>query len=196
MPSSRVWSLGAALASSAIVACSSGPTSPSLQTPPEVHREAPSCDPTRPSGNGQGRSGPGMKCSRDSDCTAGKNGRCTVVGLGAVECTYDACASDDDCSGGGICGCRAGAGRANVCVRAGNCRSDADCPGQYCALSTKGTCGGTGLLADTYYCTTRLDTCRVGSDCQSQNGIGGAAACRYEPELGHFACVQLACVAD
>src|SRR5580658_11284398 len=48
------------------------------------------------------------ECSKDSDCTAGKNGRCGNSGGGPAGtfCSYDECFSDSQCGDGTECDCR------------------------------------------------------------------------------------------
>ena len=74
-----------------------------------------------------------MQCTVDSDCTAGKNGRCLLTPhipppptCTAPYCSYDACESDSDCNGV-PCDCRAaGSANPNVCATGSNCVTD--CP--------------------------------------------------------------------
>lgn len=102
-----------------------------------------------PQGRAPGISGLGPSCSpdaggpttcrQDSDCAAGRNGRC----WGGwerfpcmSECSYDTCSADSDCPANQPCECRASDAdsAANTCVSGGNCRIDSDCgPCGYCS---------------------------------------------------------------
>jgi len=102
-------------------------------------------------------------CTRDSDCTAGTNGRCLQYGGPACNyhCSYDDCSSDSDCSAHAPCACRTSSSDtgANSCATASNCRIDADCgPGGLCSASQ---CG------QGYFCHTPKDSCLDDSDCAS-----------------------------
>ncbi len=112
-----------------------------------VSPDASTC--TRPDGGSCG------DCAMDSDCTAGKNGRCGENGpIAFASCSYDQCSSDSDCEGGAPCECRASGSSvvANVCLTGGNCRDDSDCgPGGYCSpsvLSPFCACLSTDLCGD------------------------------------------------
>jgi len=134
------------------------------------------------------------RCWQDSDCTAGKNGRCISGGPIACMsgCSYDTCNSDADCPSKVPCACRASAADldANACVTESNCAIDADCgPEGYCSPSVvndfcdcpvaalctdSGACyaGGTKVscacgdsCGHGYYCHTPSDTCLDDSDC-------------------------------
>ena len=83
-------------------------------------------------------------CSSDSDCTAGRNGRCENVGpVAFAGCSYDECLGDTDCDGGAPCRCRASgaSAAANVCLTGSSCRDDSDCgPCGYCSPSAVDLC--------------------------------------------------------
>jgi hypothetical protein len=102
---------------------------------PTSHRDAGETCPPRgssPPTSTCGEDG-GVQCTVDSDCTAGKNGRCLLTPhipppptCTAPYCSYDACESDSDCNGV-PCDCRAaGSANPNVCATGSNCVTD--CP--------------------------------------------------------------------
>ena len=114
---------------------------------PPTHRPAGSMCPTE---RGPGISDVGAACSvsavlipgctRDSDCTAGTNGRCLKFGGPAcnIHCSYDECSSDSDCPANTPCACRPSISDTapNSCATESNCRIDADCgPGGFCSPS-------------------------------------------------------------
>jgi len=187
---------------------------------PQVHRAAATACPTdQPATSSCNAADPsvadgGFQCRTNADCTASGNGWCVGTGSafattaaatsrGALapgcHCSYDACATDADCSTGGPCACRPAAqGQAivapvpatgNVCLM-GNCKVDADCgAGGYCSPSF-GSCGSyAGVVG--YYCHTARDTCVDDSDCTAR---GGAGDCRYNPTAGAWACSTSMCV--
>lgn len=128
-------------------------------------------------------------CTQDAECTDGKNGRCGPLGR-RWGCSYDECASDNDCATGadkGVCACRAsGSNAANTCKK-GNCRVDADCKGSYCSPSL-GSCGHMfGTVG--YFCHTPKDECNDDDDCPGKTD----GACRYIPEVGTFKCATNEC---
>jgi hypothetical protein len=141
---------------------------------PENHRAsgAPCTDPAPPGNITCGADCPDtpfFQCGSDSDCTAGRNGRCIGPGGPARSyCAYDACASDAECTNSQPCACH-GSTYANpwnnVCAP-GNCRVDADCGAHgYCSPAPSlGECSG--RLAG-YYCHTPDDTCINDSDCET-----------------------------
>ncbi len=190
----RAWNiLGSAGAASVIaVSCTSGPVdaTPSLEAGvaarvPAKHRPASgTCPETRGPGTltaGCARdAGVPLPCSADSDCSAGRNGRCLPTpGIGCVPvCSYDTCQSDADCAGA-ACLCRSSgsAADANECA-AGNCAVDADC-------GPSGYCSPTGLLTGCgigYDCHTANDTCLDDADCASNQ------SCAFDPHLLAWAC--------
>jgi hypothetical protein len=128
----------------------------------------------------------------DAQCTAGANGRCNEVGVAVATCacTYDACASDADCSQGQTCACHGSpytVGTGNMCV-AGNCRVDADCGANgYCSPSPAANgCGG--IPVGGYYCHTQGDECVDDSDCHGSAGIQG---CAYSTTSNRWTCIPL-----
>ena len=154
---------------------------------PQKHRAAATMCPTdRSAGscpNPMSTDG-GYFCGADSECTAGRNGRCFQAPrvLGCT-CTYDTCTTDADCAQmGGPCECRTDVQgivapvnpQTNVCM-AGNCRVDADCgAGSYCSPSL-GSCGNYGGIVG-YYCHTAKDKCVDDADCAAQGG----GDCRFD----------------
>jgi hypothetical protein len=92
-------------------------------------------------------------CTKDSDCTEGKNGRCGIAGPIAYRtCSYDECTTDNDCAEGTPCDCRASSTSSapNSCISGGNCAVDSDCgPAGYCSPSLVNqlcTCPGSPAL--------------------------------------------------
>ena len=90
------------------------------------------------------QSSPLSRCTRDSDCAAGANGRCLQAGGPACDyfCSYDDCAVDSDCTGHVPCACRSSSSdtTANKCAIGSNCLIDADCgPGGSCSPSLLGS---------------------------------------------------------
>lgn len=149
-------------------------------------------------------------CSEDSDCAAGKNGRCERGFL--FQCSYDECFVDSDCAGKAPCGCRESgqSGVSNVCLTSGNCRVDGDCgPNGYCSPSalrlcgcpstelcpdsaacfdlagTRVPCGGCGdSCGHGYFCHTPDDTCLDDSDCC------GEGSCNYDSVRHRWDCAE------
>jgi hypothetical protein len=122
-------------------------------------------------------------CTHDSDCTAGVNGRCMVLGPGppGEGCSYDECMSDADCPARLPCSCRTLAtdSAANYCVTDSDCRVDADCgPGSFCSPSTSQSGSWCGL---TYHCHTARDACLDDSDC-------AVSTCNFDYQQGFWAC--------
>ena len=136
-------------------------------------------------------------CTAHEDCKAGTNGRCLAQPrTGIYNCSYDTCATDADCKGGGanahnVCACRqpASAG-ANYCL-AGNCSTDADCGGNYCSPSF-GDCGHYGGV-QMYYCHGAKDECINDADCPASGPYQQDGACRYNTQVGHFQCSTSEC---
>jgi hypothetical protein len=133
--------------------------------PPDT-RSGASCSSTRPPGDFQGSDAGACSptatfCCQDSDCTAGKNGRCqNYIDVGHT-CTYDACTSDADCRAGTVCDCE---GSGNACIP-GNCKSDADCgAGFTCAATYDQICGERDGIQG-YYCHSAKDDCGSQCDC-------------------------------
>ena len=122
-------------------------------------------------------------CVKDTDCTAGKNGRCLGHGPGAVryDCSYDECFADGDCAGTAVCQCRAADSdvNPNQCLGSSQCRVDADCGASgYCSPSTNPKVCGVN-----YYCHKPADTCVDDSDCTQSGGL-----CSFDASAGHWAC--------
>jgi hypothetical protein len=147
-------------------------------------------------------------CTRDSDCTAGANGRCLGGGGGPAcqyGCSYDDCSSDSDCTGHAPCVCRSSSADTapNSCATESNCRVDADCgPGGFCSPSVgpcdsknfchadSGTgcsaCGCPGSCGDGYFCHTPKDSCLDDNGCVS--GMG----CEFDLTSQSWMCVYVA----
>ncbi|HSZ82865.1 MAG TPA: hypothetical protein VLA14_11315 [Polyangia bacterium] len=170
---------------------------------PAKHRaSAAACSTDRPAGVcavavAAGTSAPTPACTKDSDCTAGSNGRCLELGrVAACSCSYDMCTTDADCAQtGGPCACRPDAQgvvaptttSSNTCL-AGDCRVDADCgAGGYCSPSL-GSCGNYSGVTG-YYCHTATDACVDDADCAAQ----GAGDCRYNPTKKAWDCETTQC---
>ena len=133
----------------------------------------------------------GGECIADSDCTKGKNGRCSyAVNLTAV-CTYDECAQDSDC-GSGVCACRVDAyANANICQR-GNCVTDGDCgANNYCspsALSLFNNCRSNVPAGSVgYFCHAAADECTDDADCGEQS------SCLFFADAKHWRCLPKRC---
>ncbi len=130
-------------------------------------------------------SGSSGGCTKDSDCTAGVNGRCSNEGpVPSCSCTYDACQHDNDCTGD-TCACHGSAYvlGGNVCVP-GNCHVDANCgPGGYCSPAEDvNSCGSLGG----YYCHTPGDLCIDDSDCPASPG--GPQVCTFVETTNRWEC--------
>jgi Cys-rich repeat protein len=170
-----------------------GAPPPKLPVPTNHRPTAPACPTTRPPGENLDSGIMGFGCTNDSQCTAGKNGRCTPSGHNAgPSCEYDTCFTDADCAKGDVCECGgpAGTGRyANTCLP-GNCRVDADCgSGGYCSPSYGTSCGAYGGIVG-YYCHTAKDQCDNDNQCTE----GGAAGyCGYQPTTGNWTCIYSFC---
>jgi len=160
---------------------------------PAVHRSAgTTCPATRGPGSiCMGGPGAGTsQCTTDSQCAAGKNGRCSasfgLLGDCIPSCSYDGCQTDADCPAHVPCECRdsATSESANVCVMAGNCAIDADCgPRGFCSPGLlEGLCEH-----PIYFCHTPKDTCTDDFDCPAL-ASGAAQRCNYDMKSGHFAC--------
>jgi len=153
----------------------------------------PTTDPGAPTIDG---GGPFIECRSHAECTDGVNGRCGGNGHDGWYCTYDQCTTDSECLAvtmglPAVCACEGGfRSDANVCLT-GNCRTDADCPGQYCSPSF-GSCGAyTGVSS--YYCHTPGDECVDDADCGGDGGYG-SSYCMYSPVAGHWMCSNSHCV--
>jgi hypothetical protein len=131
-----------------------------------------------------------MGCATDADCSAGMDGRCLPSRFYSCQCSYSDCNADSDCPTGQDCACSVtlrftNGNGPNQCVPA-NCASDADCASGFCSpsYSTSSPCQ---YFVAGYYCHTAQDECGINSDCVV-DGIG-YAACVFQPEIGHWACV-------
>lgn len=153
------------------------PTAPRV---PKVHRAtADACDDVR--GATAPSTGSGA-CTRDADCTEGRNGRCWG-GRGGPTCNYDECVNDSECPATAACSCGT-ADAPNVCVQSG-CRVDADCGADgYCSPSLSSCGQGYGA---TYECHAAADECVDDADCD-------AGDCRFNATVGHWACSSDQCV--
>ena len=155
-------------------------------------------------------------CASDGDCAAGTNGRCFLNGGPVTDCgtrcSYDACASDQDCPGNEPCECRASAAdpSANSCLIGGNCRVDSDCgdgeagycsPSQvsnFCVCPSTALCGDAGAscyagaqqvscacgdsCGHSYFCHTKSDSCLDDSDCAA------GQTCNYDTVDARWDC--------
>jgi len=162
---------------------------------PRNHRSsADQCSAPAPAGNCMAAGevlGGAFQCFKDSDCTAGTNGRCgNPGGPAGCACSYDKCMQDTDCAAGQTCVCHGSPYNdfGNTCV-AGNCRVDADCGALgYCSPTVPegGWCGeGAG-----YYCHTSNDLCIDDSDCAGVDAgtAAGQAFCEYSTTKGRWEC--------
>ena len=157
------------------------------------HRAAPiDCPSDRPRGI---TGGSGGTCADDSECTAGKNGRCIRLSISAPpSCSYDECRGDADCGGSAVCDCRNDQrGGANACIK-GTCRVDADCKGRSCspsAIRLGGTClSGIPVGAFGWFCHRGDDECVDDADCA---GSSGSVACMFDPDALHWQCRNVSC---
>jgi hypothetical protein len=127
------------------------------------------------------------RCAQDSDCTAGRNGRCESIGICPSDCTYDECVQDSDCANQTPCGCRLNATDFTRCFGASNCATDADCGiGGYCSPSLvvrACLCIG-NACAEGYFCHTQRDGCLDDSDCEN------SSACVFDPVEKRFSCQE------
>jgi hypothetical protein len=118
-----------------------------------------------------------LSCRTDADCTAHAHGACEHDRSPrelSCRCVYP-CATDADCGSGEACVCAeamtgpmrgltllGGPVRGARCAPA-RCRSEADCGGEPCGVSTfHDGCEVTVELA----CHDRRDVCRAQTDCQ------------------------------
>ncbi|MFO0665390.1 MAG: hypothetical protein U0174_15655 [Polyangiaceae bacterium] len=113
-------------------------------------------------------------CQADGDCAP--NERCSCgSGKGKERNTcirVDQCLSDNDCPQDYLCAC-AGAGRPNMCVP-GNCRSDADCAGNFKCET---------------YCHSAADKCVAHSDCTAAPHM--IAICKYVAQEHAWGCTNM-----
>ncbi len=159
---------------------------------PERHRDVASACPSTPRAPGynnpnldagKGYSG---QCERDTDCVAGRNGRCSFPGHAQSMCSYDQCMADADCGAGKVCDCRDG----HTCLPA-NCHTDADCGGLGCSPTNATSCGNMGGTVG-YYCHTKKDDCIDDGDCKKKGTESGM--CVYEPAASRWTCNYDRCV--
>lgn len=118
-------------------------------------------------------------CMSDAECVAddGAVGVClaTAEPWAGCECNFG-CGSDADCGPDQACYC---AGSHSRCIPA-TCRTDDDCAGGLCGLST--TIGACGSVTRRLSCTSEQDECRVDASCddclQCLSGLeGGTWTC-------------------
>jgi hypothetical protein len=186
----------------ALFECGGGTSTTITPHTPKVHRpSAMMCDNMRPPGIADAGLGPEagvpdsglMNCNQDSDCTQGKDGRCSYTRIGK-QCTYDTCFSDSDCMNGAVCECRTNPqdSSPNHCVGTmgtDTCRVDSDCGANSWCSPSFGTCGNYGGIQG-YFCHKTTDTCIDDSDC-NEGGLNGF--CMYEPTVKHWQCSYSAC---
>jgi len=126
-----------------------------------------------------------LHCAQDSDCTAGKNGRCYDVGLCPSDCSYDDCFQDSDCANQTPCLCRPSATDKNYCFTMSNCSVDADCgDGAYCSPSlivTSCICENRSCV-EGYFCHTTRDGCLDDDDCPTEQ------SCVFDRNEQRFSC--------
>ncbi len=95
-----------------------------------------------------------------------------------------------------MCECRNPAKHdANVCVH-GNCRTDADCDGDYCspsAVTLDPFCSLDVPIGSVgYFCHAAADECVDDSDCDG--GMASFPGCFFNVDKAHFACFPVQCV--
>lgn len=132
------------------------------------------------------------KCNTDADCTAGKNGRCSMVGGGRLppyaSCVYDGCYVDADCGTKRACHCGGAPSSGHFCEQ-GNCAVDADCGvNGYCSPSLGG-CGNYGGVVGNF-CHTSNDDCMNDDECMDKPG----GYCAYSQEAQKWQCSYGHCV--
>jgi len=163
---------------------------------PVTHRpRASACSPTRPPGTP--RPGEQGDCKQDTDCAAGKNGRCQAWSNGRMaprnRCTYDLCFTDAQCGAKGTCNCD---GQGNYCL-SGNCRVDADCGESGFCSPSWALCSLHGpYRPEGFYCHRASDECMRDEDCPkpTKEGYGYASTkCTWSAPLGHWACMSANC---
>jgi hypothetical protein len=172
----------------------------------KVHREkGEECSREKVAGNAEARAGQEgdveyrpareAKCSKDAECTAGKNGRCSMVGGGRLPpyaaCVYDGCYVDADCGAKSACACGGAPNDGHSCEQ-GNCAVDADCASGggtgYCSPSL-GSCGNYGGSIGNF-CHTAKDDCMNDDECMDKPG----GYCAYSQEAGKWQCSYGHCV--
>jgi hypothetical protein len=134
------------------------------------------------------------KCKSDAECTAGKNGRCSMVGGGRMPpypaCVYDACYVDADCGAKHACDCGGSPGDGHRCEQ-GNCAVDADCgkSGEGFCSPSLGSCGNYGGTIGNF-CHTSKDDCMNDDECTDKPG----GYCAYSQEAQKWQCSYGHCV--
>jgi len=193
-----------AIPADAYVPYEAGPPPPGLPPPADHRPVALSCSATRPAGYNAAAgvdAGNFGACAHDSECTAGKNGRCLPPQHNGIahSCNYDACTIDDDCGAGNVCLCGATLGingsdgtpmrDGNRCV-ASDCRIDGDCgKGGFCSPTFDTSCGPYSGVQG-YDCHTPHDACTNDDQCKATSPQG---YCAWQPTLGKWACSNSAC---
>jgi hypothetical protein len=140
-------------------------------------------------------------CADDSQCTAGKNGRCVTFTGGDIAgsgCNYDECFTGSDCGSDSICVCGTptndGEGRyGNTCLPS-NCESDSDCgAGGFCSPTFNTTCGAYAGVAG-YYCHKSANECTV-DDCVNDSDCNGQGPgwCAWDASSSKWACFYGEC---
>jgi hypothetical protein len=170
------------------------------RTPTLHYATDPACRMTRGPGIDTGSDAGGLCaecCNRDSDCTAGLNGRCGYFHNGPPICSYDECFKNEDCDGGYTCFCGGSDGTnataANRCLPS-NCRLDSDCSeGCGCSPTYDTTCG----IYDGYvgvFCHRPNDECTVDSDCHQDTDAGSLFGfCAFSGAAAHWVCAYAFC---
>ena len=106
-----------------------------------------------------------LACESNDDCTERPRGFCewdVASQMPATRCTY-ACASDDDCPGGGACDCGPDFGR---CVRA-FCTGPDECDSPCFRIAESSVCTDWNSGDSVYYdCQGPNDTCNSNDDCE------------------------------
>lgn len=130
----------------------------------------------------------GIACTKDADCTAGKNGRCFSNDSCDTVCSYDECMMDSDCAAG-PCLCRSSnsALQQNECLPGSNCKTDADCSGGcgYCSPSAVPDPSDCTIGTLNYDCHTASDECLEQNAC----GDGSVGAyCAYDAGVARWGC--------
>jgi len=161
-----------------------------------VHRgSATKCDPTIEMTACQGDESR-FFCKTDDDCKDGPHAKC-VHGVGQIGtycgCTYS-CVDDAECGEGKACVCKGlgtlGAAH-SVCAKAA-CKTDEDCGGSTCGLSTyHNGCSEQVMLA----CHSREDKCKSTQECRALNGRSSCAVKEgREGEKPVWQCTTPSCV--
>lgn len=181
---------------------SSSSGSPHLREPKVHRRVATPCPDGRsdaPSNAPDAGASPGgyIECHLHSECTAGKNGRCTGNPHDGWRCSYDECAVDAECGGQSLCECEGGfRSDNNVCLAQNGCHVDADCgpAGQGWCSPSLGSCGHYGKY-ESYQCHTPADECVDDADCvdAGPSSFGGQPYCTFDAAVGHWKCSTSEC---